>query len=355
MARCRWSNVLPVMKMQGDEDDLPGSPGLLFSQNQSLTSLTGGVMRTVLLAIVTFLVVHSAGRAQYKLLEDFEADTTLPAGWSVWNEAPFPIDPTSQWTVRDTAYPEFLPGLELGRAQAHSGSRAIGVSWVAGYDTSTGNYLQADAWLITRRITGIQGTEGLNAGDSLVFWATGGTGGYLDSLQVWISIGDSTPATQSFLLGSIIWPVGSTYGEFQRYAYDVSGAGGLDAWIGFRYNQDVNVDGFFVHIDDVSVGQAATSVRRTESDIPERFVLRQNYPNPFNPSTTIEFSLPQGAHTTLRVYNAIGQEVATLVDEMLAAGSYRTQLSSRDWSSGMYFYRLQSGSYGETRRLTLLK
>ncbi len=312
-------------------------------------------MRKVLLMVCVALVVHSTSVAQYKLFEDFEADTTLPAGWSVWNEAPFPIDPASQWTVRDTSYPDPLPGLQTGRAQAHSGSKAIGVAWPAGYDTLTGNYLQADAWLITPRITGIQGAEGLNAGDSIVFWASGGAGLYLDSLQVWISIGDSTPATQSFQLGSIVWPVGSTYGEFKRYAFDVSGAAGLDAWIGFRYNQDVTVDGFFVHVDDVSVGQAATSVRRTEGNVPDRFVLRQNYPNPFNPTTTIEFSLPQTAHTTLRIYNAIGQEVATLVNEMLPAGSYSTQLSARDWPSGMYFYRLQSGSYGETRKLTLLK
>ena len=340
---------------KSDVDDDPGSPGVVVFPNQFLTSLTGGVMRTVILTIITMLVIHSGGWAQVKLFEDFEADTTLPAGWSVWNEAPFPIDPTSQWTVRDTSNPEFLPGLANGRAQAYSGSRAIGVSWVAGFDTVTGNFLQADAWLITRRITGIQGTEGLNAGDSLVFWATGGSGGFLDSLQVWISIGDSTPATQSFLLGSIVWPVGSTYGEFQRYAYDVSGAAGLDAWIGFRYNQDINIDGFFVHIDDVSVGQAATSVRRTEEDIPSRFALRQNYPNPFNPSTTIEFSIAQSAHTTLRIYNAIGQEVAVLVDEVLGSGTYRTELSARDWPSGIYFYRLQSGSYVETRKLTLLK
>jgi hypothetical protein len=323
--------------------------------NSMSHSLTGGVMRKALLMMCAALVAHSAGMAQYKLFEDFEADTTLPAGWSVWNEAPFPIDPTTQWTVRDTSYLDPLPGLADARAVAHESARAVGVSWVAGVDTATGNFLQADAWLITRRISGIQGTEGLNAGDSLVFWASGGATNYLDSLQVWISIGDSTPATQSFQLGSVVWPVGSTYGEFKRYAFDVSGAAGLDAWIGFRYNQDINVDGFFVHIDDVSVGQAATSVRRTEENVPDRFSLRQNYPNPFNPTTTIEFSLPQTAHTTLRIYNAIGQEVATLVDEMLPAGSYSTQLSARDWPSGMYFYRLQSGSYGETRKLTLLK
>ena len=76
-------------------------------------------MRKVLLMMCVALVVHSAGMAQYKLFEDFEADTTLPAGWSIWNEAPFPIDPTTQWTVRDTSYLDPLPGLADARAQAH--------------------------------------------------------------------------------------------------------------------------------------------------------------------------------------------------------------------------------------------
>jgi hypothetical protein len=95
--------------------------------------------------------------------------------------------------------------------------------------------------------------------------------------------------------------------------------------------------------------------------LPEQFTLEQNYPNPFNPSTTIKYSIPTSEFVTLKVFDVLGNEVATLVNEEKPAGSYEVEFSavvtSRDLSlsSGIYFYTLQAGSFVQTKKLILIK
>jgi len=88
---------------------------------------------------------------------------------------------------------------------------------------------------------------------------------------------------------------------------------------------------------------------------PEGFVLSQNYPNPFNPSTNIEFSIPKSDFVTLKVYNILGEEVATLVSGKLAAGSYKYDWNASRLASGVYMYRIQAGKFKETRKMILLR
>jgi hypothetical protein len=87
----------------------------------------------------------------------------------------------------------------------------------------------------------------------------------------------------------------------------------------------------------------------------ELISLSQNYPNPFNPSTTIKFSIPNTQFTTLKVYNILGREVATLVNEEKTPGNYEVQFNGSNLSSGVYFYRLQSGSFSEIKKFVLMK
>jgi hypothetical protein len=98
-----------------------------------------------------------------------------------------------------------------------------------------------------------------------------------------------------------------------------------------------------------SVGGEGTGVT------PEAFTLSQNYPNPFNPSTTISYQITKSGLTTLKVYNIVGQEVATLVNGVVTAGSYDVKFDASRLSSGVYFYTLRSGSFVETKKMTLLK
>ena len=88
---------------------------------------------------------------------------------------------------------------------------------------------------------------------------------------------------------------------------------------------------------------------------PGDFRLFQNYPNPFNPSTTIRYALPRRAHVMLTVYNTLGQQVSTLVNESQEAGYHDVRFSADGLASGVYFYRLRAGEYVTTRRLVILR
>ena len=90
-------------------------------------------------------------------------------------------------------------------------------------------------------------------------------------------------------------------------------------------------------------------------EVPRAFTLLQNYPNPFNPSTTIRFRLERPGRTTLKIYNMLGQEVATLVEQNLAEGSYTITFEARNLPSGVYLYKLESGTQSEARKMILLK
>ena len=98
-----------------------------------------------------------------------------------------------------------------------------------------------------------------------------------------------------------------------------------------------------------------TGVNDNNNQIPISFALDQNYPNPFNPTTTISFSFPSKSFVTLKMFDILGKEVATIISEEMSAGSYSRQWNAANMSSGIYFYRLQAGSFTETKKLILLK
>ncbi len=99
-----------------------------------------------------------------------------------------------------------------------------------------------------------------------------------------------------------------------------------------------------------------TSVSPVQTTVPAAFSLAQNYPNPFNPSTVIQFSLTAPTRVTLKVFNLLGQEVATLLDESRGAGEYRVRFNAGSLASGVYFYRLSTASgQSATQRMLLLK
>lgn len=85
------------------------------------------------------------------------------------------------------------------------------------------------------------------------------------------------------------------------------------------------------------------------------FQLAQNYPNPFNPTTTIAFQIKEAGYATLKVYNLIGKEVATLVNEEKQVGKFEVKFDASNLSSGIYYYRLQSGNFTETKKMILLQ
>jgi hypothetical protein len=98
-----------------------------------------------------------------------------------------------------------------------------------------------------------------------------------------------------------------------------------------------------------------TGIKRTSQDINTNFILSQNYPNPFNPSTTINYSVPKAGFVTIKVYDVLGRAVATIVNANKPAGNYSVEFNASKLVSGIYFYRMESGSYTQTKKLLLLK
>lgn len=98
-----------------------------------------------------------------------------------------------------------------------------------------------------------------------------------------------------------------------------------------------------------------TAIQTVDQLLPNTFLLEQNYPNPFNPSTMIRYAVPVNGNVVLNVFNAVGQEVALLVNEYHTAGSYAVPFSASGLSTGIYFYRLTSGSFVQTKKMMLIK
>jgi hypothetical protein len=98
-----------------------------------------------------------------------------------------------------------------------------------------------------------------------------------------------------------------------------------------------------------------TAIHKTPNSLPGKFELSQNYPNPFNPSTIIAYSLPEKANVELKVYNVLGETIATLVNQQQLAGEYKVDFDAKSLSSGVYFYTLKVGNYLKTKKMILLK
>ncbi|MCK9410543.1 MAG: family 16 glycosylhydrolase, partial [Bacteroidetes bacterium] len=111
-----------------------------------------------------------------------------------------------------------------------------------------------------------------------------------------------------------------------------------------------------VFVDYVRVSQlSSNTVSQGRSNVPSDFTLKQNYPNPFNPSTTFSFDLPVQSYVTLKLFDLLGRDRESILSEDLSAGRHTKQWNAAHLPGGIYFYRLQSDHFTETRKLILLK
>jgi hypothetical protein len=105
----------------------------------------------------------------------------------------------------------------------------------------------------------------------------------------------------------------------------------------------------------IGYADAPVGIKLLDMNLLNDYVLHQNYPNPFNPTTTIEFSIPKSEFVTLKVYNILGEEVATLVSEKLTAGKYKYDWDAGRLASGVYLYRIQVGDFVEAKKMILMR
>lgn len=98
-----------------------------------------------------------------------------------------------------------------------------------------------------------------------------------------------------------------------------------------------------------------TAIESENFELPVTYRLEQNYPNPFNPSTTIKFSLPNSGFTQLSVFDITGREISSLINKNLSAGNYTVEFNAAELASGIYFYRIHSKDFVDTKKFILLK
>jgi hypothetical protein len=180
------------------------------------------------------------------------------------------------------------------------------------------------------------------------------------AFDVWEYSGISPTAATSlsprFFYGYPTCPQGPI-DEFNLPACDMD-QDGLAEYVFVNYSTDHSIwaDDAYVWVLEV---QPQTGIEEELINSPNGFVLKQNYPNPFNPSTSIQYALKNSQFVTLKVYDALGTEVATLVNEEKGSGVYQVEFNPASSiskpASSIYFYRLQAGNYSETKKMILMK
>ena len=155
-----------------------------------------------------------------------------------------------------------------------------------------------------------------------------------DNGSVWLDVVASTPAA----IGAYNWTIPNTPStECLVRLSDVGNAAVNDV-----------SDNTFTIEDPVSADDL-------KSGIPKEYALYQNYPNPFNPSTKIEFAIPSQSQVTIDVFNQLGEQVATILNSNLSAGYYKIEFDASNHPSGLYFYRILSGNFVDTKKMVLMK
>ncbi len=120
----------------------------------------------------------------------------------------------------------------------------------------------------------------------------------------------------------------------------------------FQLKFDGNGD---IYLDNIYFSKTVSAIEEIKGSIPSAYAMEQNYPNPFNPNTKIKFSLPQANHTVLKVYNLLGQEVATLLNESMNAGTFEVTFEALNLTSGTYIYSISSGNFTAVKKMMLIK
>ena len=136
-----------------------------------------------------------------------------------------------------------------------------------------------------------------------------------------------------------------------------NGSNYLDNEMGFGLNHSLFLkDGPAVELlYNFGTQDPVVGISRNDNFTPSTYSLSQNYPNPFNPSTAIKFSVPKAQHVTLKIFNLLGQEVATLINKQQEAGNYTVTFDASKLASGVYIYSLQAGTFNSTKKMILLK
>jgi hypothetical protein len=313
-------------------------------------------MNKALAISVLLLLVLSESYSQRILFQtDFETiplvfPDSLPAGWRKLD-----VDqnnPVLGWAVNDTNQ-HFGGDTAIFKPRAHSGRKCLFIFWLAGL----GNNNLNDDWVWTDSLR-------IQTGDSLIFWCLLGStpqiAPYRDSVQIHVCTAQ-TPASSVLKLQTIKSndsagnPLNNNI--WRQFKYNLSQFAGQRIYIAWRYYMVVSLSsGLWINIDDLFIGNhSAIGITQINNEVPDKYELIQNYPNPFNPSTKIKFRVPKSSHVKLAVFDPLGKEVQSIVSQNLKAGNYETTWEAQNLPSGVYFYRMTTDEFTNTKKMILLK
>lgn len=332
-----------------------GNPGSSNIQNPTgivyntlgsydVTLQVGNGTTTSSLTKPNYIVVSPV--SQFKLDESFENTTFPPTGWTKIN----PLGGSSTGWYRVPTGTTPVPGFVGGSitSPVNGGNAVAFCNYISG-NAGGGSSGPCDQWLVTKQVQNIQTT------DTLSFWLRK-FGSYVENFQVKISTTTPTVAAMTITVMTQNFPAADSGWVQYKYALGNYVTPGANIYIGFReYVSDVAIDGASFSLDLVRVSSQSTGITINNGEIPATYSLEQNYPNPFNPETNIKFGLPKSGNVKLAIYDLTGKEVAVLLNDFKQAGSYTFSFNGSNLSSGVYFYRIVSGNFVETKRMVLIK
>ncbi len=280
------------------------------------------------------LEINSSG-----IFESFEGSVFPPSGWTKVNVA----NGSTGWE-KHTSGESPVPGFNYGSITVPPG----GGNAVAFCNYLTGGTNNNDEWLITPQIINVQ------SNDSLIFWLRK-YGGFTDHMDIKISTTSPAPAAMTVTVALLAFSSSDSGWINYKYKIGTLVSPGSNIYIGFRQwvSSTTNAGASF-SLDLVHVTEPV-GIKQVDRNLPSSYILYQNYPNPFNPESVITYEVPIYGFVKVIVYDLLGKEIKVLVNEFEKAGRYDVPFNASELPSGIYFYKLSSGSYTESKKMILLR
>jgi hypothetical protein len=284
------------------------------------------------LILILFLFSFNNSYSQFvKWEETFEVPEEIESrGWiRVNNDSSFSV----------AEFRRAFTFLNLGHQNAYDGN----YFYLFNFDNANSENI-IDDWLVTPQLMNIE------TGDTLSFWCGSIDGDYKDTIRVLIS---TTNNNLSSFVQVDAFKVAGTAGVWHKKSYDLLAYNGMNIYFAVNHNHKdggaLGTSSDYVWIDYFKLTGRNGSAEVTT------YELAQNFPNPFNPGTEITFSLPEASNVSLKIYDITGKEVAVLVNEFRARGKYNAVFDGSNFASGVYFYKLITPRFTDSKKMVLKK
>ena len=291
-------------------------------------------------ANVAYKLADISGPTNPGFPESFESTTFPPPGWGKFN-----VGGGTGWT-RLTVGTTPIPGWTGGVITAPPGGQTA----VAFCTWNTGGPIGNDQYLYTPQISGVNIADA----DSITYWLKRTYNDYADTVELRVSTTTPTAGGFTNLLRTHGYPASGGDTNWVRFAVSLAGFTGQNIYVAWREKVADNLNnGAAISLDLIDIAGTITGV--TNNQTPGTYELNQNYPNPFNPTTTINFSIPKSGLVTIKVFDLLGKEVTTLVNDPKVAGTYSVNFDGTNLSSGVYFYKIEANDFVAVKRMMLIK